>query len=48
MIIKDWNNTPIYHILMHEMPIDQAIIKFCNKTSLNRLAHDLREHIEKD
>ena len=43
MIIKDWYKTPIYHILMRKMKADRAIIKYCNKTSLNRLAADLRE-----
>ena len=46
MVIHDWQKTPVYHILMRSMPLDKAIIRYCNKTSLNRLAADLRERKE--
>lgn len=46
MVIHDWQKTPIYHILMRDMPIDRAIIRFCNKASLDRLANELRERID--
>ena len=46
MVISDWSKTPVYHIHMRKMKVDKAIIKFCNKISLNRLAADLRERNE--
>lgn len=46
MVIQDWAKTPIYHILTRRMKVDKAIIRCCNKTSLNRLAADLRERNE--
>jgi len=46
MVIQDWQKTPIYHIHMRKMKVDKAIVRYCNKTSLNRLAGDLRERNE--
>mmetsp|Transcript_20323 Transcript_20323/g.27478 ORF Transcript_20323/g.27478 Transcript_20323/m.27478 type:complete len:162 (-) Transcript_20323:759-1244(-) len=46
MIIHDWSKTPIYNILMRNIGTAKAIIRYCNKTSLNRLAADLRERKE--
>jgi len=46
MVIHDWAQTPIYHILMNNMDPLKAITKYCNKTTLNRLAGDLRERKE--
>ena len=43
MIIKDWSKTPLYHMVMNGMSAEDAIIKYCNKTSQNRLAKDLGE-----
>ena len=46
MVIHDWASTPIYHILVRKMPVLKAIAKYCNKTTLNKLAGDLRERNE--
>ena len=46
MVIHDWTKTPIHHILTRSMDVARAIIKYCNKTTLNRLAGDLRERRE--
>ena len=43
MIIKDWSKTPLYHMVMNGMSAVDAIIKYCNITSQNRLAKDLGE-----
>ena len=43
MVIHDWAKTPIYHILTREMDVLKALMRYCNKTTLNRLAGDLRE-----
>ena len=46
MIIKDWQQTPIYHMLIHGMPIESALGKYSNKTTLNRLANDIKDRLE--
>ena len=46
MVIHDWSKTPIYHILTRGMDVAKSIIRFCNKTTLNKLAGDLRERRE--
>ena len=46
MVIHDWTKTPIHHILTRSMDVARAIIRYCNKTTLNRLAGDLRERRE--
>ena len=46
MVIHDWSKTPIYHILTRGTDVAKAIFKFCNKTTLNKLAGDLRERRE--
>ena len=46
MVIHDWANTPIFHILTRKVPVLRAIAKYCNKTTLNKLAGDLRERNE--
>ena len=43
MVIHDWAKTPIYQILTREWDVLKAIKKYCNKTTLNRLAGNLRE-----
>lgn len=46
MVIHDWAKTPIYHILTRGMDVTKALLKYCNKTSMNKLAGDLRERRE--
>jgi len=46
MVIFDWANTPIFHILTRKMDVLRALSKYCNKTTLNKLAGDLRERNE--
>lgn len=46
MVIFDWANTPIFHILTRKMDVLRSLIKYCNKTTLNKLAGDLRERNE--
>ena len=46
MVIHDWKQTPIYHILTRDMGIHKALFKCCNKATLNKLAGDLRERHE--
>ena len=46
MVIHDWQKTPIYHILTRDMNRAKALFKYCNKTTLNKLAGNLRERRE--
>ena len=43
MIIHDWAKTPIYHMLTRGIDVHRALMKYCNKATLNKLAGDLRE-----
>ena len=46
MVIHDWAKTPIYHMLTRDVEQLKALMKYCNKTTLNRLARDLKEKRE--
>ena len=46
MVIQDWGKSPIFSIIQRGTDDLKAILKYCNKATLNRLAGDLRERKE--
>lgn len=46
MVIQDWAKSPIFAILQRGKDELKAILMYCNKATLNRLAGDLRERKE--